>query len=341
MGRSSAQQSGRGPYCVGEARFPSWFSYTYDLRITDDQPVWALPGDGSAWRLIYAEYPTTPRRIDSGGMTQLQNSELPGRNEFVRSLATGLKVLECFSPVESRLTLTEVASRAAVSRATARRMLLTLVELGYAYTDGRHFELTPRVLSLGHGYWSGRGWQELLEPSLRSLSETLDESCSAAMLVDDDVLYVSRIHTRRIMRIDLGLGTRLPAFATSMGRILLAELPDEQLRARLAHMDRPALTSHTVTDADRLVELIRAAGDEGFSLIDQELEPGLRSAAVPVKDTEGRTVLAINTSMTASDEPADRTRQRVRPALQECAEQIQTLVRSLGSDLDSLLIAQR
>ena len=274
-------------------------------------------------------------------MTQLQNREIPGRNEFVRSLATGLKVLECFSPVESRLTLTEVASRTGVSRATARRMLLTLVELGYAHTDGRQFELTPRVLSLGHGYWSGRGWQELLEPALRSLSERLDESCSAAILADDEVLYVSRVHTRRIMRIDLGLGTRLPAFATSMGRVLLAELSDAELRARLQHMDRPALTAHTVTDPGRLAELIRAAGSEGFSLVDQELESGLRSAAVPVKDAAGRTVLAINTSMTASAEPADQARQRVGAALLECAAEVQTLVQSLGRDLDSLIISQR
>ena len=271
-------------------------------------------------------------------MGNQQSPETPGRNEFVRSLATGLTVLECFSPTDSRLTLTEVAVRAEVSRATARRMLLTFVELGYAYTDGRTFELTPRVLSLGRGYWSGRGWQQLLDPSLRSLSEKLNESCSAALLVDDDVLYVSRVHTRRIMRIDLGLGTRLPAFATSMGRILLSRLPDAQLLQRLQAMDRPALTPHTVTDPEALLRLIRSAGEEGFSLVDQELEAGLRSAAVGVHDAEGQTVLAINTSVTASTEDAEHTRQRVLPALQECAAEVQTLVRSLGDDLHSLTI---
>ncbi|NDK31904.1 IclR family transcriptional regulator domain-containing protein [Nesterenkonia haasae] len=274
-------------------------------------------------------------------MTVQGKREKPGRNEFVSSLATGLSVLECFSPVDSRLSLTQVAERAGLSRATARRMLLTLTELGYAYSDGRYFELTPRVLALGHGYWSGRGWHELLAPSLRKLSEELDESCSAAILVNDDVLYVSRVHTRRIMRIELGLGTRLPAFATSMGRILLADLPEEALRARLQDMDTPALTAHTVTDVARLAELISRAGEDAFALVDQELEPGLRSAAVPVKDPGGRTVLAINTSMTASAETADQTRNRVRPALDACAAEVQTLLRSLGSDLDSLLFPRR
>lgn len=274
-------------------------------------------------------------------MKQQGEQEKPGRNEFVSSLATGLSVLECFSPTEPRLTLTQVAGRSGISRATARRMLLTLVEQGYAYTAGKSFELTPRVLALGHGYWSGRGWHELLAPSLRNLSQTLDESCSAAIMADDDVLYVSRVHTRRIMRIDLGLGTRLPAFATSMGRILLADLPEEDLRVRLRNMDRPALTDRTTTDIPQLVELIRQAGLEGFALVEQELEPGLRSAAVPVRDGRGRTVLAINTSMTASAETAEQTRERVRPALHACAAEAETLVRSLGTDVDSMLIPRR
>lgn len=279
--------------------------------------------------------------VEDGGVEEAGKYQLPGRNEFVRSFATGLKVLECFSPSDPRLTLAEVARRAGVSRATARRMLLTLVEQGYAYTDDRFFELTPRVLSLGHGYWSGRGWQQLLEPSLRSLSDKLNESCSAAILVDDDVLYVSRVHTRRIMRIDLGLGTRLPAFATSMGRVLLAQYPDADLAQRLQQMQRPAFTAQTVTEPDHLAKVIRDAGDDGFALVDQELEKGLRSAAVPVRNSSGRTVLAINTSMTASAETAAEAEQRVRPALQECGADVEALVHSLGDDLRSLTAAMR
>lgn len=259
-----------------------------------------------------------------------------GRNEYVRSLATGLKVLECFTPEVPRLTLADVARRANISRATARRMLLTLTHMGYAYTDGRHFELTPRVLGLGHGYWSGRGWHELLQPSLRDLSAALHESCSAAILADEDVTYVSRVHTRRIMRIDLGLGTRLPAFATSMGRVLLAGLPDQQLRRRLEAMPRPQLTPRTVTEVDQLYEIIRGVRQEGYAMVDQELEQGLRSAAVPVRNTEGKAVLAINTSMTAGAEPVEDARARVLDDLRECAKNVESLVRSLGKDLDRL-----
>lgn len=279
--------------------------------------------------------------MEDDGLEDTGKSQPSGRNEFVRSFATGLKVLECFSPTDPRLTLAEVARRVGISRATARRMLLTLVEQGYAYTDDRFFELTPRVLSLGHGYWSGRGWQQLLEPSLRSLSEKLNESCSAAILVDDDVLYVSRIHTRRIMRIDLGLGTRLPAFATSMGRLLLAQYSDADLAQRLQRMQRPAFTAHTVTDPDRLVSLIRAAGEDGFAIVDQELEMGLRSAAVAVQNAAGRTVLSINTSMTASAETPGEAEERVRPALQECAAEVEALVRSLGDDAHRLTAVMR
>ncbi|TLP93025.1 IclR family transcriptional regulator [Nesterenkonia salmonea] len=263
------------------------------------------------------------------------------KSEIVRSLASGLDVLEAFTPAEPRLTLAEVARKSAMSRATARRMLLTLVERGYAYTDGRTFELTPRVLSLGHGYWSGRSWHELLQPSLRDVSARLNESCSAAILTGDDVMYVSRVHTRSIMRIDLGLGTRLPAFATSMGRVLLSDLPDAELLPRLQEMSRSAFTSHTRTDPQALLETIRAARNDGCALVDQELEMGLRSAGVPVRDDRGKIVLAINTSMAAGVESLEETKKRVIPALKDCASQVETMVRSLGKDLDSLASASR
>jgi IclR family transcriptional regulator, pca regulon regulatory protein len=270
-----------------------------------------------------------------------QSAVSPNKGEFVRSLANGLDVLEAFTPAEPRLTLTEVARKSATSRATARRMLLTLVDRGYAYTDGRTFELTPRVLSLGHGYWSGRSWHELVQPSLRDVSVRLNESCSAAILTGHDVMYVSRVHTRSIMRIDLGLGTRLPAFATSMGRVLLSDRSESELRTQLEKAPRPQYTPHTLTDVQLLIEAISAAREQGYALVDQELELGLRSAGVPVRNGEGRIVLAINTSMAAGAESIEATRQRVVPALQECAAQVETMVRSLGKDLDSLAAASR
>lgn len=261
-----------------------------------------------------------------------------GRNEFVRSLATGLSVLESFTPLEPRLSVSEVAQRSGISRATARRMMLTLVSLGYAHSDGRGFELTPKVLGLGHGYWSGRGWHELLRPWLDSLSASVGESCSAAILAEDDVMYVCRVHTRRIMRIDLGLGTRLPALATSMGRVLLAGLDEERLAHRLEAMERPQLTEHTVTDPQSLGREIARVREAGHAVVDEELELGLRSVAVPVRDADGRTVLALNTSMSAGREPLEDSVGRVLPALQAAAASVEELVHSLGSDVDRLVV---
>ncbi|MGJ9373727.1 IclR family transcriptional regulator domain-containing protein [Nesterenkonia sp. CF4.4] len=262
------------------------------------------------------------------------------RNEFVRSLSTGLRVLESFSASDPKLTLSDVARRAGVSRATARRMLLTLVQEGYAYTDGRFFELTPKVLGLGQGYWSGRGWHELLQPSLGELSAKLTESCSAALLLGDEVMYVCRVHTRRIMRIDLGLGTKLPALATSMGRVLLAGLGEEALGERLRTADRRAYTARTVTDPGRLREIIAAVRNEGYALVDEELEEGLRSLAVPVRDVGGNIVLALNTSLSAGRETAQESLDRTLPDLQRCAAAVEDLIRSLGDDVQRLTVPQ-
>ncbi|MGJ9407020.1 IclR family transcriptional regulator C-terminal domain-containing protein [Nesterenkonia aurantiaca] len=262
------------------------------------------------------------------------------RNEFVRSLSTGLRVLESFSATEPRLTLSDVARRAETSRATARRMLLTLVHEGYAYTDGRFFELTPKVLGLGQGYWSGRGWHELLQPSLGELSGKLGESCSAALLLGDEVMYVCRVHTRRIMRIDLGLGTKLPALATSMGRVLLAGLGEEALEERLRTADHRAYTSRTVTDPTRLREIIAGVRATGYAVVDEELEDGLRSVAVPVRDAAGNTVLALNTSLSAGRESAQESLARTLPDLQRCAAAVEDLIRSLGEDVRRLTVPQ-
>lgn len=261
-----------------------------------------------------------------------------GRNEFVRSLATGLGVLESFTPSEPRLSISEVAQRSGISRATARRMLLTLVSLGYAHSDGRLFELTPKVLGLGRGYWSGRGWHELLRPWLESLSAAVGESCSAAILSGDDVMYVCRVHTRRVMRIDLGVGTRLPAFATSMGRILLAGSDEGRLTQRLEAMDRPQLTEHTVTDPQLLAAEIARVRESGHAVVDEELEPGLRSVAVPVRDADGRTVLALNTSMSAGREALEDSVERVLPGLKASAASVEELVQSWGGELDRLVV---
>lgn len=262
------------------------------------------------------------------------------RNEFVRSLSTGLRVLESFSAADPKLTLSDVARRTGVSRATARRMLLTLVHEGYAYTDGRLFELTPRVLGLGQGYWSGRGWHELLQPLLGELSGELAESCSAALLLGDEVMYVCRVHTRRIMRIDLALGTKLPAFATSMGRVLLSGLEAEALGERLRTAELRAYTPRTVTDPEKLREIITEVGVHGYAVVDEELEEGLRSVAVPVRSSTGDLVLALNTSISAGKESARESLDRTLPHLLRCAAAVEDLIRSLGDDVHRLTVPQ-
>lgn len=250
----------------------------------------------------------------------------PHKEDFVRSLANGLKVLEAFAGGEAEMTLSEVARRAGLSRASARRMLHTLVHLGYATTDGRGFALTPKVLSLGLGFWSGNGMTDLLQPALRSLASELNESCSASVLVGDEIVYIARAHTRRIMRMDLDVGTRLPAFATSMGRVLLADLETDDLRRRLTSSRRSALTPATTTDVDRLVDIISAVDEAGYALVDQELEAGLRSVAVPVRHPARGVVAAMNVSVSAGLESAEESLARVLDPLRACAEEAESSV---------------
>lgn len=238
----------------------------------------------------------------------------------MRSLSSGLSVLECFADAESAMTLSEVAQHAGLSRATARRMLHTLVHLGYASTDGRNFTLTPKVLSLGLGFWSGNSLKDLVRPALHTLALELNESCSASVLAGEEIVYIARVHTRRIMRMDLDVGTRLPAFATSMGRVLLSELDESDLRGMLESFERPRLTPATITDVDELISVIGRARDNDFTMVDQELEAGLRSVSVPVRHPERGILTAINVSVSAGLESAEESLNRVLPGLQSSAQ---------------------
>ncbi|MCE1179516.1 MAG: helix-turn-helix domain-containing protein [Micrococcales bacterium] len=221
----------------------------------------------------------------------------PPSGEFVQSLARGFDVILAFDAEHPDLTLADVARRTALTRATARRFLYTLVTLGYVRTDGRHFSLTPRVLRLGFAYLSGISLPEVAQPHLKDLSRALGESTSAAVLDGDDIVYVARIHTQRIMSVGIPIGTRFPAYATSMGRVLLAALPQAELDDYLARVDLAPLTPLTVRDTESLRRELRRVGDQRYAVVDQELETGLRAVAVPVTDTRGRVVAAINVSM--------------------------------------------
>ncbi|MFC4224735.1 IclR family transcriptional regulator domain-containing protein [Lysinibacter cavernae] len=255
--------------------------------------------------------------------------------QFVQSLARGLTVIRAFDGEHTSMTLSEVAKRADLNRAAARRFLHTLVELGYVRTDGRTFELTPLVLQLGYAFMSGQTLPRLAQPLLEDLSAKLHESVSMAVLDGADIVYVARIHTKRIMSTAITVGTRFPAYVTSMGRVLLAALPPKELDAYFETLEPQALTSRTVTDTAVLRERIELAGRQGWAMIDQELEQGLRSVAVPVADVDGKVVAALNVSMQASllsDGETDvaETIAAMVAELQDMVRHLVELQRSLG-----------
>ncbi|EIV92834.1 IclR family transcriptional regulator C-terminal domain-containing protein [Frankia sp. QA3] len=217
----------------------------------------------------------------------------------VRSLSRGLAVLTAFDAVRRTPALSELASATGLPRATVRRSLLTLVRLGYAAAQDGRFRLLPRVLELGYAPLTRMGLAELAEPELRALAAAVGESVSLTVLSGDEILYLARIPVRRIMTVDVGAGSRLPAYPTSTGRVLLAGLGDAELTGYLSRVAPAALTRRTETDPRRLRRIVTAAGRDGFSLVTEELEDGLQAIAVPVRDTTGRPVAAVNVSMNA------------------------------------------
>jgi IclR family pca regulon transcriptional regulator len=245
----------------------------------------------------------------------------PG-DAYVQSFARGLDVIRSFSAAAPRQTLTEVAGRAGLTRAGARRILLTLQGLGYVESDGRRYALTPRILDLGFAYLSSMPIWNLAEPVMEALVEQVKESCSAAVLDEADIVYVLRVPTRKIMSISLGVGSRLPAYCTSMGRVLLAGLPDEALQARLEASPRRAWTRHTATEVDELLARVRQARKQGWCLVNQELEEGLISLAVPVTNRAGQTVAALNISGQANRTSARQMHEAMLPALLAAARDI-------------------
>jgi IclR family transcriptional regulator, pca regulon regulatory protein len=245
------------------------------------------------------------------------------RRQSLQSLERGIAVIQVFSRERPALTLSEVARLTGITRATARRILLTLEEVGHVRCDGRLFSLTPRVLTLGWAYLSSLNLWETAQPMMEELAQTTNESCSAATLDLPDVVYVARMPTRRIMTISLGVGTRLPAHCTSMGRALLAGLPDAELDAFLAEAQLEPFTDRTITDRSRLRQAIEAVRDDGWALVDQELEIGLRSVAAPLR-AGGQTIAALNVAVAAPRVPLDELRRTILPALLETAALIST-----------------
>jgi IclR family pca regulon transcriptional regulator len=242
--------------------------------------------------------------------------------EFMTTLAKGFAVLGLFGRERPSLTLSEAAAAAELSRATARRILRTLTELGYVERQGRQFALAPGILKLGFSYLSAQSWIERARPTMKELSERFHESCSAATLQGTDVVYVARVPAGRIMSVAISIGTRLPAFHTSIGRVQLGYLDDDELWRRLRSLRVEAYTASTITDVQALIERIRDDHEQGFSIVDEELERGLRSISVPIVDRAGQAVAGLNLSTHSTRTTRNEMRERFLPALRKAAAQI-------------------
>lgn len=253
-----------------------------------------------------------------------------GHSDYIQSLERGLAVLRAFGPDRSSLTLSDVARITGLTRAAARRFLLTLVELGYVTTDNRLFSLSPRVLELGYSYLSGLGLTDIAVPHMEELVASVQESSSIAVLEGGDIVYIVRVPTKRIMTVSITVGTRFPAYGTSMGRVLLAALPPMELEAYLDRVDLQPLTSRTVIDRARLGAVLDETRARGFGLVDQELEDGLRSVAVPIVDARGVTFAAVNVSAHSSRVSLDELRTKHLGQLMEAAEKINADLRAVS-----------
>jgi IclR family pca regulon transcriptional regulator len=287
---------------------------------------------------------TTPGRIANDGQPAgadasaakaaggvAEDGRQSARSDFVQSLDRGLAVIRAFGPDRERLSLSEVARATGLTRAAARRFLLTLVSLGYVRSDGREFSLRPRVLELGYAYLSGLALPDVAAPHMEELVARLHESCSISVLDGQHVVYVVRVPTKRIMTVAISVGTRFPAYATSMGRVLLAALPPGELDRYLAEATLAPLTANTVTDAGRLRELLREVAGQGYAIVDQELEEGLRAVAAPIRGAADVGMAAINVSAHASRVSMDALREHILPVLLDTAAQIEADLRAQGT----------
>jgi IclR family transcriptional regulator, pca regulon regulatory protein len=252
-------------------------------------------------------------------------------SDFVQSLDRGLAVIRAFGPDRERLSLSEVAQATGLTRAAARRFLLTLVKLGYARSDGREFSLRPRVLELGYAYLSGLALPEVAAPHMEELVARLHESSSISVLDGHHIVYVVRVPTKRIMTVAISVGTRFPAYATSMGRVLLAAMSEDDLDRYLAEAVLEPFTSRTVTDPGRLKEIVGDVARQGYAIVDQELEEGLRAVAAPIRGAADVGHAAINVSAHASRVSMAALRSEILPELLKAARQIEADLQAQGS----------
>jgi IclR family transcriptional regulator, pca regulon regulatory protein len=257
-----------------------------------------------------------------------EQPEIPDKpgDSYVQSFARGLSVIRAFNAERPEQTLTDVAAATGLTRAGARRILLTLQTLGYVEAEGRLFRLTPKILDLGFAYLTSMPFWNLAEPVMEELSGQVHESCSAAVLDRTEIVYVLRVPTHKIMTINLSIGSRLPAYCTSMGRVLLAALDEEALDATLGASPLYAHTPRTVTDKDELKKIIAQVRQQGWAIVDQELEGGLISISAPIRNRQGRVIAAMNISGNAQRTSAKQMVKTFLEPLQQAAQRVSGMV---------------
>jgi IclR family pca regulon transcriptional regulator len=269
-----------------------------------------------------SEVPAAPPKHSGDG------DPFAGDPNFMTSLARGLAVIQAFSQRRHHLTISQVSTTTGLSRAAVRRCLYTLSKLGFAGSDdNRHFFLRPRILALGHSYISSMPLATAAQPVLEHISHLLHESCSIATLDGVEIVYIARANVTRIMSIDLGVGSRLPAFCTSMGRAILANLPPEELESVLARVEFKRYTERTITNPAKLTQILRQIRRDGYSIIDQELEHGLRSMAVPIQNPSGKVVAALNIGAHAQRVSIQEMQTKFLPHLRAAAQELCLLLK--------------
>ena len=257
-----------------------------------------------------------------------ENPAFEGSPEYVQSLARGLEIIRAFDAEHPEMSLAGVADRTGYSRAVVRRFLLTLQHLGFVQSDGRRFRPTPKMLELGYSYLSSLNASDLVLPLMERLTKEVEESCSLAVLSGDDIVYVLRVPVRKVMAVGLGVGARLPAYATSMGRILLAAQSAEEQARRLDRKPLKALTAHTLTDPKALKAELARITDQGWAMNEQELELGLCSIAVPIHH-RGKVVAALNVGTRWHAGARQDLLARILPVLRSTAAAIEEAIRPL------------
>lgn len=264
---------------------------------------------------------------DSLAIKRISKPQLRPGDSYVQSFARGLSVIRAFGADSPSMTLSQVATRAGLTRAGARRILLTLENLGYVTLNDKKFYLTPKILDLGYAYLSTAPFSVPAEPVMEELVADVHESCSISVLDGTEIVYVVRVPTSKIMTVSLGVGSRLPAYATSMGRVLLGGLDEARIKSMLAASTIKAHTKYTVTDPKKLLSIITDDHDRGWSYVNQELEEGLRSIAVPLRDRTGKVIAAMNISGQANRNSEKMLTAEFLPKLLKAADKINDALR--------------